>query len=134
MATKSRSLDALRSEAARLNRENRTIDVRDPRPEPLDAGLLRRERAERISAGLDQLSDKQREAIVLAFYSGHSYHDVALILGQPEGTIKSRIRNGLRALRTVLAELPDTEPPADFISRSRAADVPASATRVDRPD
>jgi RNA polymerase sigma-70 factor (ECF subfamily) len=55
------------------------------------------------------LQPAQRRPIQLAFFNGHSYREVADLLGEPEGTIKSRIRAGLLKLRTTLAtaELPE---------------------------
>jgi RNA polymerase sigma-70 factor (ECF subfamily) len=40
----------------------------------------------------------------LAYYEGHTYIQVAQLLDQPEGTVKSRIRNGMRRMRAVLVE------------------------------
>jgi RNA polymerase sigma-70 factor, ECF subfamily len=54
---------------------------------------------ERLLRCLDRLSDLQREAITLAFYSGHTYRQVAVILGVPLGTVKARIRDALIKLR-----------------------------------
>ena len=54
---------------------------------------------ERLLRCLDQLSDLQQEAITLAFYGGHTYSEVASILGAPLGTVKARIRDAIIKLR-----------------------------------
>ena len=51
------------------------------------------------------LSEKEQQAISLAYFGGHSYVDVAVLLGLPEGTVKSRIRSGLTRLRCAVMEL-----------------------------
>jgi RNA polymerase sigma-70 factor, ECF subfamily len=48
---------------------------------------------------LEQLSALQREAITLAFFGGHTYSQVAGLLGVPLGTVKARIRGALARLR-----------------------------------
>jgi len=64
---------------------------------------LRFER-ERVQAALRQLPDQQREALELAYYGGFSQSQLAERLGQPIGTIKSRMFAGLARLRELLAE------------------------------
>ena len=64
---------------------------------------LRFER-ERVQAALAQLPDQQREALELAYYGGFSQSELAERLGQPIGTIKSRMFAGLARLRELLAE------------------------------
>lgn len=55
-----------------------------------------------VRQALDVLSQRQREAVELAYWDGHTYRDVARVLDIPEGTAKSRLRDGLARLRTSL--------------------------------
>jgi RNA polymerase sigma-70 factor (ECF subfamily) len=57
-----------------------------------------------LDHALAQLPATQREAIVLAFFGGQSYAEVAALLDQPEGTVRYRIRTGLTRLRLLLAD------------------------------
>jgi RNA polymerase sigma-70 factor (ECF subfamily) len=68
-----------------------------------DDALLRLER-ERVQGALAQLPDQQREAIELAYYGGFSQSELAERLGQPLGTIKSRMFSGLARLHELLHE------------------------------
>jgi RNA polymerase sigma-70 factor (ECF subfamily) len=94
----SRAVERVRQEEARRRREDR-VDREAPPPvadveAQALAGLTNREVADALAA----LSEGEREAIVLAYFGGHSYRDVASRLGLPEGTVKSRIRLGLGKL------------------------------------
>jgi RNA polymerase sigma-70 factor (ECF subfamily) len=60
--------------------------------------------AHHVVRALDALPDEERQVIELAYFKGHTYVEVAEILHQPEGTVKSRIRTGMRRMRSVLIE------------------------------
>lgn len=57
---------------------------------------------ERVTAALSDLPEAQREAIVLAYYGGYSQNEIAVLLGAPLGTIKTRMRDGLTRLRVAM--------------------------------
>jgi RNA polymerase sigma-70 factor (ECF subfamily) len=65
-----------------------------------DVGI---EQRHEVRAALAKLSAVQREAIVLAYFGGRTYREVADELGIPEGTAKTRLRDGLSKLRQVMA-------------------------------
>jgi len=79
-------------------------------PEPIapdatpEEETVARERRTRVQRVLNELPAEQREAVVLAFFGGLTHAELAERLGQPLGTIKSRIRMGLTRLRGLLEE------------------------------
>lgn len=55
--------------------------------------------SEEVVRALRELPLEERRAIELAYFEGHTYVEVAQILNEPEGTVKGRIRNGMRRMR-----------------------------------
>ena len=98
-----RAVDTVRSEAARQRRQEREVRLAPP---PVARGRGRgapgRAVRGRAPGGGPAAPTTSAEAIVLAYFGGHSYRETAELLGEPEGTVKSRIRRGLTGLRRAL--------------------------------
>jgi RNA polymerase sigma-70 factor (ECF subfamily) len=62
--------------------------------------------SQRVRRALVSLAPEQRRVIEMAYYGGYSLREIAVILSQPLGTVKTRIRRGMQKLRVALA--PDT--------------------------
>lgn len=77
--------------------------------EPFDE-LERLENKNRVHAALSRLSEAQRESLYLAFYHGWTQERIAERQGVPLGTVKSRIRIGLRRLRELLVKKDEDSP------------------------
>lgn len=101
---RSRAIDRLR---ARNRREDRTVSIDDPNFhfDPLDENAAPdqvvsfRQSRDAVRAAMEKLSPVQREAVELAFLKGMTHVEIAEKLGQPLGTVKTRIRQGLIRLR-----------------------------------
>lgn len=99
-----RAVDRVRSEEASRRRHERESDQRSLEQHSHDvadhvvAGL----EAIRVRRALERLTTIQRQAIELAYFGGHSYRDVAVLMDVPEGTIKTRVRDGMIRLRDEL--------------------------------
>jgi RNA polymerase sigma-70 factor (ECF subfamily) len=99
-----RAVDAVRSSSSRRSREAREAARTaraeyDMQHEVWDLAL-----ADQVARAMGELSEDERRAIQLAYFDGHTYREVARVLEQPEGTVKSRIRSGLRRLRDALVD------------------------------
>jgi RNA polymerase sigma-70 factor (ECF subfamily) len=100
--THGRSVDLVRSESARRRREEREARMNAESGYDLEREVLDLAVAEHVRDAVGKLADGERAAIELAYFGGHTYREVAQILDQPEGTVKSRIRSGLARLRSEL--------------------------------
>jgi RNA polymerase sigma-70 factor, ECF subfamily len=98
-----RAIDVVRSEAARTRREQ-TSPVEE-RVDDIDDEVWARRQSEIVRNAVAQLAEDERNAISLAYFKGLTYVEVAKALAQPEGTVKSRIRSGMRKLSSALAEV-----------------------------
>lgn len=98
----SRSIERVRSEEARRAREDRALRIDSAPPTDVEAEAVASLRSTVVREALDQLEPAERSAIVLAYYGGHSYREVSVLLDAPEGTVKSRIRSGMNKLAGLL--------------------------------
>jgi RNA polymerase sigma-70 factor (ECF subfamily) len=104
-AAHGRAVDLLRSEASRRRREEHDANTTATAGYDLEHEVWDLALAEQVKVALRALPAGERRAIELAYFGGYTYREVAVILSQPEGTIKSRIRGGLKRLRASLANV-----------------------------
>jgi RNA polymerase sigma-70 factor (ECF subfamily) len=102
--TRSRGIDRIRSRKIRYERESdagREISIRTPSVDTT-AGfhelILAQERAA-VRAALTELPEAQRRALELAYFDGLSQTQIAEKLGEPLGTIKTRMQLGMKKMR-----------------------------------
>jgi RNA polymerase sigma-70 factor (ECF subfamily) len=98
-----RAIDRIRSSQAARDRDTR-VGVRDFQGEYDDVAETAELRIEggKVDAAMRELSDAQRLVISLAYYGGQSHSEIADNLGLPIGTVKTRLRDGMIRLRTVM--------------------------------
>jgi RNA polymerase sigma-70 factor (ECF subfamily) len=103
--TRSRAIDLLRARARQAGREEgleAAGRLPDSAPGPEESNAAG-QRARIVRRALEGLPPVQRRAIAAAYFDGLTHTEIARALGEPLGTIKTRIRSGLAALRQALA-------------------------------
>jgi RNA polymerase sigma-70 factor (ECF subfamily) len=101
---RSRAIDRLRSLGAR----ERAVDeaTREPSDVVSDAEVdaIQAEKRKRVGLALAQLSEEQKQALLMAYFEGCSQSEIAERLNTPLGTIKTRMRSGMIRLREFFGE------------------------------
>ncbi len=108
--THGRSVDRLRSDTSRRRREERDARESMAVSDDIEREVIDLTVAEQVKGVVATLPQDERQAVELAYFGGHTYRQVAVMLGAPEGTVKSRIRSGLRRMRHELVEMGVGEP------------------------
>ena len=93
--TRNRAIDSLRKRRPETDIEDVIVSVAPD----LAAEADRHRAAEKVRGVLSTMSAPQRSALEMAYFEGLSHTEIASKTGEPLGTIKTRIRAGLMALR-----------------------------------
>lgn len=108
MLLRSRALDRLRRlkqvERVVIASQDRTVQASLQTNDPAE-NILIAERRQQVQSALSQLPNAQRQVLELVYYQGLTQAEIATQIGQPLGTIKTRIRLGLVKLRQTLSYL-----------------------------
>lgn len=108
---RNRSIDRLRSKVYKEQKKQSTsLDDKDvfhplysDESDPLENTILT-ERAKKVHQALDQISEKQRKVLQVAYFSGMSQSEISEEFDIPLGTVKTRMRDGMIKLRELLAK------------------------------
>ena len=106
--TRNRAIDVLRKHSSRPERHsvswaNVTDEAMPNHHNPEDITELAVQQA-RVRAAMAQLPEEQQQALALAYFKGYSHRQIAEILDQPLGTVKTRIRLAVQKLRQILQD------------------------------
>ncbi len=95
-----RGIDQLRSHASRRRTQDR-IEATAPRSQPSEAfaETLRNSQRDQVREALSSLPPEQLKILELAYFSGYTHVEIAELLSLPLGTVKGRMRLGLKKLR-----------------------------------
>lgn len=97
--TRNRALDVIRSRTVRAETD---LPQALPESESVEDTAFARIDRELVRSALASLPDEQRRPIEMGFFEGVTHQEIARRTSTPLGTVKTRIRSGLRKLRTQL--------------------------------
>jgi RNA polymerase sigma-70 factor (ECF subfamily) len=103
-----RAIDILRRQKVRPegNRvawaSEETLEL--PHPTNLESEVETSQRRQRVRSAMAQLPEAQRQVLAYAYFQGYSHSEIAEILKEPLGTVKTRIRLAMDKLRQMLLE------------------------------
>ena len=103
---RNRAIDVLRQSVVQELVGGSEQDLENPLEarEQIDGEVRRRERARELLAAIEGLPPEQSRVIALAYYGGYTHREIATMLDTPIGTIKGRMRLGLRKMAASLAK------------------------------
>ena len=95
-----RGIDQIRSQASR-RRTQEKIEASAPRSQPSEAfaETLRNSQREQVREALNTLPPEQLKILELAYFSGYTHVEISDLLRLPLGTVKGRMRLGLKKIR-----------------------------------
>jgi RNA polymerase sigma-70 factor, ECF subfamily len=104
--TRSRAIDRIRSQGAKqrsAERWGQNLEASPGAPSPLELASIS-ERAQRVREAMQNLPERQRQVLEMAYYSGMSQSEIAQTLNTPLGTVKTQARQGLIKLKKLLKD------------------------------
>ena len=105
-----KSINTLRSRRYKKSALEAKQDIAEITGEPTTnhqtplSDMMETDERRHVLAALDQIPEAQRKAIYLSYYEGYSQSEIAEMLGEPLGTIKTRMRNGMMRLVDILGQ------------------------------
>lgn len=103
---RNRAIDTFRHSRARFENPPVSWETAEnfdpPAPQNVEAEVDLDQRAQRVRWAVAQLPEEQKSALGLAYFRGFTHPEIAQALGEPLGTIKTRIRLGMIKVRELL--------------------------------
>ena len=95
-----RGIDQLRAQASRLRtRERLEASAEKAQPSEAFSEMLRSSQREQVREAMNTLPPEQLKILELAYFSGYTHTEIAELLGLPLGTVKGRMRLGLKKIK-----------------------------------